>query len=106
LAAKLQLPDRPGKEYLATLDRTSSAIDVASRTLLVQLIVDNSKNELLPGAYTEVHFDLPAGSGGGFYKLPSNVLLFRGDGLHVAVVDANHQVVMKPVTVGRDFGSE
>jgi RND family efflux transporter MFP subunit len=106
LPAKLRLPDHPDKEYLATLDNTSSAIDVASRTLLVQLIVDNSNNELLPGAYTEVHFDLPAATGGGYYKLPSNVLLFRGDGLNVATVDAHHQVVMKPVTVGRDFGSE
>lgn len=105
LEAELRFPDRPGKTYVATLDTTSSAIDPASRTLMVELIVDNQNRELLPGAYTEVHFHVPASVNGQSFMLPANVLLFRGDGLHVATVDAHDHVVMKPVTIGRDYGS-
>jgi RND family efflux transporter MFP subunit len=106
LAAELAFPDRPGKLYMAKLDSTSSAIDQATRTLLAQLSVDNRSNELLPGAYTEVHFKLPDGATSEAYKLPANVLLFRGDGMHVATVDGKGQVVLKQVTIGRDYGSD
>jgi RND family efflux transporter MFP subunit len=105
LTAELHFPERPGKTYAARLATTSSAIDTATRTLMVELFVDNRSGELLPGAYTEVHFELPPGAGGQSFELPANVLLFRGDGLHVATVDARDHVVMKPVTIGRDFGS-
>ncbi len=105
VTAQLRFPDRPGKTYLARLDTTSSAIDTATRTLMVELIVDNANGELLPGAYTEVHFELPASAAGPSFRLPANALLFRGDGLHVATVDAHDHVVMKPVTIGRDYGS-
>jgi hypothetical protein len=104
LMADVQFPDRPGFVYEAKLERTSNALDT-SRTLLAQLIVDNAKNELLPGAYAEVTFKLPAGAATAF-KLPANVLLFRGDGLKVATVDASSHVVLKPVMIGRDYGSD
>jgi RND family efflux transporter MFP subunit len=104
LMAEVQFPDRPGVVYNAKLERTSSALDT-SRTLLAQLIVDNAKNELLPGAYAEVTFKLPASAATAF-KLPANTLLFRGDGLQVATVDASSHVVLKPVTLGRDYGSD
>ena len=106
LKADLAFPDRPGKTYTATLDSTSSAIDASTRTLLAQLVIDNKNGELLPGAYVEVHFKLPPGAGGPSFKLPANVLLFRGDGLHVGTVDANGHVVLKTVEVGRDYGSD
>jgi len=106
LTAELVFPDRPGKLYTATLDSTSSAIDQATRTLLAQLSVDNSNNELFPGAYTEVHFKLPVGATSEAYKVPANVLLFRGDGMHVATVGDRGQVVLKEVTIGRDYGSD
>jgi len=106
LTAELVFPDRPGKLYTAKLDSTSSAIDQASRTLLAQLSVDNRNNELLPGAYAEVHFKLPEGATSEAYKVPANVLLFRGDGMHVATVDGKGQVLLKQVTIGRDYGSD
>src|SRR5215475_5498581 len=88
VTAELTFPDRPGKSYTATLDSTSSAIDQSTRTLLAQLVVENKNNELLPGAYSEVHFKLPEGSSQAF-RLPANVLLFRGDGMQVATVGQN-----------------
>jgi RND family efflux transporter MFP subunit len=106
LIAQVKFPDRPGQVYPAKLEGTSSAIDATSRTLLAQLSVDNAKNELLPGAYAEVHFQLPAAAGGTSLKLPANTLVTRGDGLSVATVDANGHVLLKPVTIGRDFGSD
>ncbi len=106
IQAELLFPDRPGKTYTATLDSTSNAIDTSTRTLLAQLVIDNKSGELLPGAYAEVHFKLPPGAGGESYKLPANVLLFRGDGMHVGVVGPGNKVVLKPVTVGRDYGSD
>jgi multidrug efflux system membrane fusion protein len=106
LTADLVFPDRPGKVYTAKLDSTSSAIEQSTRTLLAQLSVDNKNNELLPGAYSEVHFKLPIGASSAVFKVPANVLLFRGDGMHVATVGDNGQVVMKSVTIGRDYGSD
>jgi RND family efflux transporter MFP subunit len=105
LDAEVRFPDRPGETYAATLERTSGAIDEASRTLLVQLAVDNAKGELLPGAYAEVHFKLPENTQGSAVRVPANTLLFRGDGLRVATF-VDGKVVMKPITVGRDFGTE
>jgi RND family efflux transporter MFP subunit len=106
LEAQVEFPDRPGMKYPAKLERTSSALDAVSRTLLAQLIVDNSKNELLPGGYAEVDFTLPGLASASTFKLPANVLLFRGDGTQVATVDAKNRVVLKPVTIGRDYGSD
>jgi RND family efflux transporter MFP subunit len=106
VTAELVFPDRPGKTYAAKLDSTSSAIDQATRTLLAQLSVDNRSGELLPGAYAEVHFKLPVGAVNQVFKLPSNVLLFRGDGTQVATVAQNGHITLKPVTIGRDYGSD
>jgi RND family efflux transporter MFP subunit len=105
ISAQLVFPDRPGKSYTATLDSTSGAIDSTTRTLLAQLMVDNQSGELLPGAYTEVHFNLPSAARNSF-KVPANVLLFRADGLHVATVGPDGRVVLKTVSIGRDYGSD
>jgi multidrug efflux pump subunit AcrA (membrane-fusion protein) len=102
----VEFPDRPGVTFPAKLERTSNALDATSRTLLAQLIVDNAKHELLPGGYAEVRFSLTASGQSPSYKLPANVLLFRGEGTQVATVDAQNRVVLKPVTIGRDYGSD
>jgi RND family efflux transporter MFP subunit len=100
--AELQFPDRPGKSYPATVTRTAQAIDPQARTLTVELDIDNASGELFPGAFTEVHFKLSTASRG--LQVPGNTLLFRADGVHVAAVDPQDRVVLKTVTVGRDFG--
>lgn len=82
----------------------SEAIDVASRTLLAELEVDNTTGELLPGAFVQVSFKLP--SAASTWVLPVSAVIFRGDGVRVAVVQRDSTVVMTPVTLGRDFGTE
>ena len=103
LSADLRFAERIDQPYPATIVRTADALDANTRTLLVELQVDNSKGELFPGSYAEVHFKLPVAAG--TLRVPANALIFRGIGLMVATVDGSQHVVMKPVTVGRDFGT-
>jgi RND family efflux transporter MFP subunit len=99
--ATLTLEEFPGRTFHGTLVRNASAIDLASRTLLVEVDVDNPGGELLPGAYVFVHLTLPRQIAS--VTLPANTLLFRAEGLRVAVVrDGQAQLV--PVTIGRDYG--
>jgi RND family efflux transporter MFP subunit len=102
LSADLTLKEFPGRRFAGTLVRTSSAIDVASRTLLTEIDVDNAGNELLPGSYAEVHIKLP--SAAATLELPVDALIFKGDGLQVATVDAQNRIALVSVTSGRDFG--
>jgi multidrug efflux pump subunit AcrA (membrane-fusion protein) len=82
--------------------RTAQALDPASRTLQVELQVDNSKSELFPGSYAEVHFKLPGNVDS--LRLPINALLFRAAGQQVAVVGTDHILHLKNISSGRDFG--
>lgn len=104
LEAQLRVSERPSHLYPAKVVSTARAIDTSTRTLLTELAADNEKGELLPGAYAEVHLPLPPGLES--WRLPSDTLLFRSDGLHVAAVDMNGYVQLKTVRVGRDFGDE
>ena len=104
LTAELVLTQLPGRTFTGTLAHTARTIDVASRTLLVELDVPNPSGELLAGSYAEVHLHLPAGTT--TFRLPVNALMFRSEGLRVAVVRDAGRVAMVPVTLGRDFGTE
>ena len=100
--ATLTLDEFPGQSFQGTLVRTANAIDLASRTLLVEVDVDNPRGELLPGAYVFVHLKLPRQIA--TVTVPVNTLLFRAEGLQVGVVrDGRAQLV--PVTIGRDDGT-
>jgi RND family efflux transporter MFP subunit len=101
-SASLTLDEYPGREFHGTLVRNSSAIDPASRTLLVEVDVDNPKDELLPGAYVFVHLRLPRQAPS--LTVPANTLLFRAQGLQVGVV-RNGQAILVPVTLGHDYGT-
>jgi RND family efflux transporter MFP subunit len=104
LTADLTLAEFPGRRFEGKLVRTANAIDPTSRTLLVEIAVDNPTGQLFTGSYAEVHFKLPTPASS--LILPVNALLFRSEGLRVATVGPDQHVALKPITIGHDFGSE
>jgi RND family efflux transporter MFP subunit len=100
--ATLTLNEFPGRVFKGTIVRNSNSIDLVSRTLLVEVDVDNPTGELLPGAYVSVHIKL-GGSGTPSLTVPVNALLFRSEGLRAAVY-RNGKAELVPIQVGRDFG--
>ena len=102
----LTFAEHPGKAYQGTLVRTADAIDPTSRTLLVEVDVDNRAGELLPGSLAEVHFKTPPAAAS--FILSVSALIFRKEGLSVGVVTGNagntvaHLV---PVVIGEDDGA-
>jgi membrane fusion protein, multidrug efflux system len=100
--ATLTTPESPGLVFDAKVVTTSESIATSSRTLVVELEVDNSKNQILPYSYGEIRFK-PHESHPPMV-LPSNVLIFRSLGLQVGVVRADGTVELRSIKVGRDFG--
>jgi membrane fusion protein (multidrug efflux system) len=96
-------PDLGGKTIPAKVATTSESIAANSRTLLVELHVDNPNNEIQPGSYAQAR--LTAGSLGQVVTLPNNTLLFRAQGLQVGVVKPDNTVELRDIKVGRDFGT-
>jgi RND family efflux transporter MFP subunit len=99
--ATLTLDEFPGQTFRGTLVRNANSIDVASRTLLVEVDVDNPTGQLLPGAYVFVHLKLPDETHS--VTIPSNTLIFRKEGLQVGLV-RNGKAELVPVKIGRDYG--
>ncbi len=104
LTADLTLQEFPNRRFKGKLVRTANAIDPSSRTLLVEVDVNNPTGELLPGAYAQVH--LKASPGTPAVILPVSAMLFRSEGLQVAVVENGNRADLRSVTAGRDFGNE
>ncbi|HSH97644.1 MAG: efflux RND transporter periplasmic adaptor subunit [Methylophilaceae bacterium] len=100
--ADINVPERPDKTYAATVESTSGAVDVASGATLVQLVVDNTAGELLPGGYANVSLH-QAGSTATF-SIPASALIFDQSGLRVATVTADNKATLKTVTIARDLG--
>lgn len=100
--ANVLIPEMPGHAFPAKVVTTSGAMSPVSRTLLTELRVDNSKGEILADSYAQVRFNDPNPNVG--LTLPSNTLLFRADGLQVGVVKSDDSILLKNVSVGRDFG--
>src|SRR5437764_1324768 len=98
----VQVGAQSAKTYPGKVISTSEAVSPDSRTMLVELQVDNSKNEILPGSYATVR--IPQVALGELVTLPDNTLIFRGKSVQVGVVDANGVVQLHDVKVGRDFG--
>ena len=99
---KLTLDAFPREVFTGTVVRNAGAIDVASRTLNVEVDVNNPSGRLLPGAYAFVHLRVPPGTGA--VTIPSNTLLFRSEGLRAGVVRKGH-VELMPISIGQDYGS-
>jgi RND family efflux transporter MFP subunit len=100
--AYVTLAEYPGSKFTGTVVRNANAIDASSRTLLVEVDVKNPNGQLLPGSYVSVHLKLPT-KGGHSVTIPANALIFRSQGLQVAVVRDN-KTALVPVTLGHDFG--
>jgi RND family efflux transporter MFP subunit len=104
VTADLTLAEFPGRHFQGTLVRTAEAIDANTRTLLTEIAVDNSSGTLLPGAYAQVHLRLPSAAPS--LIVPANALIFRSEGMQVAILRNGDQAALVPVTLGKDFGNE
>jgi RND family efflux transporter MFP subunit len=100
--ATLTQDSNPDLKIPGTIVRNADAINQSTRTLNVEVDIDNSKGVLRPGAYVFVHFHLPAVEN--TVTIPSNALLFRAEGLRVGVVRGG-LVQLVPVSIGHDFGN-
>jgi multidrug efflux pump subunit AcrA (membrane-fusion protein) len=98
----MDLTELPGKQFSGRVTRTSNAIDPASKTLLVEVDVPNPSGQLLPGAYANIHFRVPRGVVP--LVLPNSSILFQSAGPQVAIVDRRNRIVLRKVSLGRDFG--
>jgi RND family efflux transporter MFP subunit len=104
LTADLALPQYPDKTFKATVATTSEAINKTSRTLLVELHADNVDKLLQPGTFTEVHFNLA--NDPTTIRIPTSALIFRENGVQVAVLGAGDKIELKSVKLGRNLGTE
>lgn len=95
-------PEYPGRTFQGTLVRTADAIDPSSRTLLVEVDIDNRKGELLPGALAQVHFKAPAVQ---TFVIPVSAIIFRRQGTEVGTVGGDNIAHLVPVTIGEDDGA-
>ncbi len=101
--AELTFQELPGHTFTATVTRTAGAVDPASRTLQVELQVPNPKGEILAGSYAQVRFN--EATDAHELTLSDNALVFRSQGMQVAIVDSNNIVQMRSIKLGRDFGN-
>jgi membrane fusion protein, multidrug efflux system len=101
--ACLEVSQIPGRCLPGTVARNAGAINAVTRTLRIEVDVPNANGAVLPGSYGQVHLSLKAAQPG--LSLPVNALLYRPEGLQVATVDAQHQVLLKTIKPGRDFGT-
>lgn len=103
MTADLSLAEFPGRKFQGRLVRTAEAINMTTRTLLVEIDVDNPAGTLLTGSYAEVHLAVPTRAS--TLLLPVNTLMFRSEGLRVATVK-DGKAMLTTVTPGHDFGDQ
>lgn len=103
MPAEVGLSTYGAKPIAGTVARTADALDATTRTLRTEIDVDNRARELVPGVYANVKLSVATTTRN--YIVPANTLLFRSEGLRIALVDGSHHVHLQPVTLGRDFGS-
>ena len=104
LVAHFTVADQPDRAFDAELVSTASAVDARSGAMLVQLRFDNSAGLVRPGAYAQVSLATrPSATG---VRVPATALLFRREGVAVAVVDRSGRAQVRTVRIAQDFGSE
>lgn len=102
--AEIRMPEYPARTFTATVEASSQAVDGASGTTRMQLVVENGRNELMTGAFANVRLILPQPET--TLSVPASALIFGQDGLRIAVVGADERISLKPVTIARDHGRE
>ena len=102
--ARISVPEYPGRQFPATVEASAQAVDVASGTTRMLLIVDNAAGELMTGGFANVSFELPHPEVA--INVPSSALIFDQSGLHVATVGGDNRITLKQITIARDMGKE
>jgi len=103
MQAYITLPEIAGEKFRGTVARTADAIDPATRTLLTEVDVPNKDGRLLRGSFGEVHFAPKINTAK--VTVPVNAMLFRQEGAQLAVVGPDNKVQLRPITIGRDYGT-
>ena len=101
--ATLTVPEHPGKTYSGTVEASAQAVDPSTGTTLMQIVVDNSAGEMMPGDYASIHLQTLGARD--VFSVPSSALIFDANGLSIATMRADNRVLLKPVTIERDLGS-
>ncbi|HEY0746618.1 MAG TPA: efflux RND transporter periplasmic adaptor subunit [Steroidobacteraceae bacterium] len=99
----IAVPEHPGKTYEGTVEASAQAVDPSTGTTLMQIIVDNTAGEMMPGDYASIHLQVAPSAH--ILSVPSSALIFDAKGLSIATVDAGDRVLLKPVTIQRDLGN-
>jgi membrane fusion protein (multidrug efflux system) len=102
--AVITMPEYPSRTFAATVEASSQSVDVSSGTTRMQLALDNSKGELMPGGYANVRLTLQSDTVP--LHIPASALIFNQSGLRVATVGPDDRILFKPVTIARDLGRE
>ncbi len=100
--ATITVPEHPGKVYNGTVEASAQSVDPGSGTTLMQIVVDNSAGEMMPGDYASIH--LQTGGQANVFSVPASALIFNARGLFIATVGGDSRVLLKPVAVARDLG--
>ncbi len=101
--ATISVPEHPGKTYGGAVEASAQAVSPSTGTTLMQLIVDNSAGEMMPGDYAGIHLQIAAAPH--VLSVPASALIFDAKGLSIATLDADNRVLLKPVSIGRDLGA-
>jgi RND family efflux transporter MFP subunit len=101
--ATITVPEHPGKSYSGSVQASAQAVNPSTGTTLMQLIVDNSAGEMMPGDYAGIHLQIAAAAH--VLSVPSSALIFDAKGLSIATVDAANRVLLKRVSIERDLGA-
>jgi RND family efflux transporter MFP subunit len=101
--ATISVPEHPDKTYGGTVEASAQAVNPSTGTTLMQIIVDNSAGEMMPGDYASIHLQTVGAAN--VLGVPSSALIFDAKGLSVATVDADNRVLLKPVSIERDLGA-
>jgi RND family efflux transporter MFP subunit len=102
--ASIRVPEHPEKIYSGIVEASAQAVDPGSGTTLMQIIVDNSAGELMPGAYASIRLQAAAAAAN-VLTVPSSAVIFDAKGLSIATVGPDDRVALRSVTVARDLGS-